>query len=125
MNKALKKKGKELVDTLEQLTDAYRNLFEWWYKATMSGLEPNVLAETQLDMCLAKAKELYAECYNRKQVSMHIEAKKKQIEMLMYLLKGSKREKFRAFLVSEFTDEDLKELTHANADKLLAFLSKV
>lgn len=56
---------------------------------------------------------------------MHIEAKKKQIEMLMYLLKGSKREKFRAFLVSEFTDEDLKELTHTNADKLLAFFGKV
>jgi len=56
---------------------------------------------------------------------MHIEAKKKQIEMLMYLLKGSKRERFRDFLVSEFTDEDLKELNHANADKLLAFFGKV
>ena len=66
MNKALKKKGKELVDTIEQLTEAYQNLFEWWYKATMSGLEPNILAESQIDMCLAKVKELYAECYNRK-----------------------------------------------------------
>jgi hypothetical protein len=66
MNKVLKKKGKELVNILEELTDAYRNLFNWWYKKTMTGLEPNVLAESQIDMCLAKAKELYAECYNRK-----------------------------------------------------------
>jgi hypothetical protein len=66
MNKVIKKKGKELVNTLEQLTDAYRNLFDWWYKKTMNGLEPNVLAESQLDMCLEKAKELYHECYNRK-----------------------------------------------------------
>ena len=66
MNKELKKKGIELVETLKQLTDAYRNLFDWWYKTTMPGLEPNVLSESQIDMCLAKAKELYAECYNRK-----------------------------------------------------------
>jgi hypothetical protein len=66
MNKVLKKKGKELVKTLEELTDAYRNLFNWWYKKTMSGLEPNMLAESQIDMCLEKAKELYTECYNRK-----------------------------------------------------------
>jgi hypothetical protein len=66
MNKVIKKKVKELVDTLEQLTDGYRNLFEWWYKKTMAGLEPNVLAESQIDMCLQKAKELYVECYNRK-----------------------------------------------------------
>ena len=56
---------------------------------------------------------------------MHIEVKKKQIETMMYSLKGQKRERFRAFLVSDFTDEDLKELTHTNADKLLAFLSKL
>lgn len=56
---------------------------------------------------------------------MILEQKKKQIEMLMYLLKGNKREKFRDFLVNEFTDEDLKELTHTNADKLLAFFGKV
>jgi hypothetical protein len=66
MNKVLKKKGKELVNILEELTDAYRNLFNWWYKKTMTGLEPNVLAESQIDMCLEKAKELYHECYNRK-----------------------------------------------------------
>lgn len=56
---------------------------------------------------------------------MLIEQKKQKIEMLMYLLKGKKREEFRDFLVSEFTDEDLRELTHANADKLLAFFGKV
>jgi hypothetical protein len=66
MNKVVKKKGKELVDTIEQLTDAYQNLFEWWYKKTMAGLEPNVLSESQIDMCLQKAKELHTECYNRK-----------------------------------------------------------
>ena len=66
MTKSMKKKGKELVDTLEQLTDAYRNMFDWWYRKTMAGLEPNVLAESQIDICLEKAKELYHECYNRK-----------------------------------------------------------
>jgi hypothetical protein len=66
MSKAIKKKVKELVNTIEQLTDAYKNLFEWWYKKTMAGLEPNILSESQIDMCLQKAKELYTECYNRK-----------------------------------------------------------
>jgi hypothetical protein len=66
MNKVIKKKVKELVNTIEQLTDAYKNLFEWWYKKTMAGLEPNILSESQIDMCLQKAKELYIECYNRK-----------------------------------------------------------
>jgi hypothetical protein len=66
MNKAIKKKVKELVNTIEQLTDAYKNLFEWWYKKTMAGLEPKVLSESQIDMCLQKAKELYTECYSRK-----------------------------------------------------------
>ena len=66
MSKAIKKKVKELVNTIEQLTDAYKNLFEWWYKKTMAGLEPNILSESQIDMCLQKAKELYVECYNRK-----------------------------------------------------------
>jgi hypothetical protein len=66
MSKVIKKKVKELVDTIEQLTDAYKNLFEWWYKKTMAGLEPKVLSESQIDMCLEKAKELYHECYNRK-----------------------------------------------------------
>lgn len=56
---------------------------------------------------------------------MLVEQKKKQIETLMYLLKGNKREKFREFLVNDFTDEDLKELTPTNADKLLAFFGKV
>jgi hypothetical protein len=66
MNKVIKKKVKELVNTIEQLTDAYQNLFEWWYKKTMAGLEPKVLSESQIDMCLQKAKELYIECYSRK-----------------------------------------------------------
>jgi hypothetical protein len=56
---------------------------------------------------------------------MHIDIKKKLIEEKMYVLKGTKREKFREFLVNDFTDEDLKELTHTNADKLLAFFGKV
>jgi hypothetical protein len=56
---------------------------------------------------------------------MLIEQKKQQIVTLMYLLKGKRREKFAHILASEYTDEDLKELTHANADKLLAFFGKV
>jgi hypothetical protein len=56
---------------------------------------------------------------------MFVEQKKQQIEMLMSMLKGKKREKFRAFLVSDFTDEDLKQLTQSNADKLLAFLKSI
>jgi hypothetical protein len=56
---------------------------------------------------------------------MYIEAKKKLIEEKMYALKGAKREKFRDFLLKEFSDEDLKELTHSNADKLLAFLASL
>ena len=67
MNKVIKKKVKELVDTLEQLTDGYRNLFEWWYKKTMAGIEPNILSESQIDMCLQKAKELYEEDKRRTQ----------------------------------------------------------
>jgi hypothetical protein len=56
---------------------------------------------------------------------MHIEVKKKLIEEKMYALKGAKREKFREFLVSEFTDEDLKNITHSQADRLLVFLGRV
>jgi hypothetical protein len=56
---------------------------------------------------------------------MHIDIKRKLIEEKMYVLKGTKREKFREFLVNDFTDDDLKELTHTNADKLLAFFGKV
>jgi hypothetical protein len=66
MSKAKKKKGIELVNTLEQLTNAYQNLFEWWYNKTMTGLEPKELSDSQLDACLQKAKELYTECYSRK-----------------------------------------------------------
>jgi hypothetical protein len=53
---------------------------------------------------------------------MHIDAKKKLIEEKMLSLSFNKREKFREFLVNDFTDDDLKELTHTNADKLLVFL---
>ena len=56
---------------------------------------------------------------------MHIDAKKKLIEEKMYALKGVKREKFREFLVNNFTDDDLKELAHTNADKLLVFLGVI
>ena len=56
---------------------------------------------------------------------MHIEVKKKMIENKMYSLKEKKRDKFRDFLVKEFTDEDLKELSHEHADKLLAFLASI
>jgi hypothetical protein len=56
---------------------------------------------------------------------MHIDAKKKLIEEKMYSLKGAKREKFRDFLLNEFSDDDIKELTHTNADKILAFLASL
>jgi wobble nucleotide-excising tRNase len=56
---------------------------------------------------------------------MHIDIKKKLIEEKMYALKGAKREKFRNFLLKEFSDDDIKELTHTNADKILAFLARI
>ena len=56
---------------------------------------------------------------------MHIEVKKQLIYQKMYGLKGAKRDKFRELLVKDFTDEDLKELTHEHADKLLNFLAKL
>jgi wobble nucleotide-excising tRNase len=56
---------------------------------------------------------------------MHIDIKKKLIEEKMYALKGAKREKFRNFLLKEFSDDDIKELTHTNADKILAFLARL
>jgi wobble nucleotide-excising tRNase len=54
---------------------------------------------------------------------MHIDIKKKLIEEKMYALKGAKREKFRDFLLKEFSDDDLKDLSHTNADKILAFFA--
>jgi hypothetical protein len=56
---------------------------------------------------------------------MHIEIKKKTIEEKMYALSFNKRDKFREYLVNSFTDDDLKDLTHTDADKLLAFLASV
>jgi hypothetical protein len=56
---------------------------------------------------------------------MHIDIKKKTIEDKMHKLSFKARDKFREFLVNSFSDEDLKELTHSNADKLLAFLAKL
>jgi len=56
---------------------------------------------------------------------MHIEVKKKTIEEKMLVLPFKKREKFRNFLVNDFNDDDLKELTHTGADKLLAFLASL
>jgi len=61
----MKKKGKEIVDLVEQMTDAYQNLFKWWFDRTFAGIEPEVMSEGQLNMALQKAKELYADCYNR------------------------------------------------------------
>jgi hypothetical protein len=56
---------------------------------------------------------------------MHIDIKKKSIEEKMHKLSFKARDKFREFLVSSFSDDDLKELSHINADKLLAFLARV
>jgi hypothetical protein len=57
-NKAIVKKGKQVVAAVEELSDAYKNIFNWWYRTVFSGIEPDMLAESQLDMCLKKAKEL-------------------------------------------------------------------
>jgi len=65
MTKKIKKKGKEILELVEQMTDAYQNLFKWWFDKTFAGIEPEVMSESQLDMVLQKAKELYADCYNR------------------------------------------------------------
>jgi hypothetical protein len=56
---------------------------------------------------------------------MFVEQKKQQIVMLMDTLKDKKREKFAHFLATEFTDEDLQDLSHDNADKMLAFLANI
>ena len=56
---------------------------------------------------------------------MFIETKRKAIEEKMYSLSERKRDKFRDFLVENFTDEDLQNLTHEQADKMLAFLAKI
>jgi hypothetical protein len=60
-NKQRKLIGKELNKYLDNLSDGYRNLFIWWYKKTMAGIEPAILADSQIEMCYNKAKELYEE----------------------------------------------------------------
>jgi hypothetical protein len=65
MTKSMKKKGKEVLDLVDQMTDAYQNLFKSWFDRTFVGIEPEVMSESQIDMALQKAKELYADCYNR------------------------------------------------------------
>ena len=66
MSKTIKKKAKEILDLVDQMTDAYQSLFRWWFDRTFAGIEPNVMSESQIDMALQKAKELYTDCYNRK-----------------------------------------------------------
>jgi len=56
---------------------------------------------------------------------MHIEVKKKTIEEKMKGLSSKSKDKFRSFLVSDFSDDDLKELSHTNADKMLTFLASL
>jgi outer membrane protein assembly factor BamE (lipoprotein component of BamABCDE complex) len=56
---------------------------------------------------------------------MHIDIKKKKIEEKMLSLSFNKRDKFREFLVNSFSDDDLKDLSHTNADKLLTFLASI
>jgi hypothetical protein len=53
---------------------------------------------------------------------MLTETKKQEIITIMKTLKGKKREKFGMFLASDFEDQDLRELTPTNADKLLKFI---
>ena len=58
-----------------------------------------------------------------KTILTHIETKKKAIHEKMLSLSFKARDKFREILVKDFTDDDLKDLSHTNADKLLAFLA--
>jgi hypothetical protein len=56
---------------------------------------------------------------------MLTETKKQEIIQLMEKLKGKKREKFSIFLATDFEDDDLRELTPTNADKLLKFIKSL
>lgn len=56
---------------------------------------------------------------------MFVEQKKQKIVELMNKLKDKNKQKFGSFLAKEFTDDDLRELTMENADKLLAFLTNI
>ena len=56
---------------------------------------------------------------------MLIQQKKNTIVDKMNNLKEKERTEFRQYLAREFTDEDLRELNHENADKLLKFLENI
>jgi hypothetical protein len=56
---------------------------------------------------------------------MLIEQKKKTIVDKMYSLKAKARTDFARFLVTDFTDDDLQNLSHESADKLLKFLESI
>lgn len=60
-----KKIGKEVVKKLKLLSDAYITIFNAWYKKTFAGIEVEMLADSQLHMCVKKAEELYAEQISR------------------------------------------------------------
>jgi hypothetical protein len=55
---------------------------------------------------------------------MLIEQKKKTIVDKMNNLKGKDKSEFGQYLAKEFTDEELRDLNHENADKLLNYLAK-
>jgi len=63
--KRSKKLGKEVVKKLNLLSDAYITIFNAWYKSTFSGIEVDMLADSQLHMCAKKAEDLYAEQISR------------------------------------------------------------
>ena len=60
-----KKLGKEVVKKLTLLSDAYITVFNAWFKSTFAGIEVDMLAESQLYMCLRKAEDLYTEQISR------------------------------------------------------------
>jgi hypothetical protein len=51
------------------------------------------------------------------------EQKKKEIADKMYKLKAPERRKFASFLATDFSDDDLKELTDDNYNKMIKFLA--
>jgi hypothetical protein len=62
MNKKEKKTTiKAMMGYIKGMSDAYENLFKWWYEKTFAGIEAEMLSDGQIQMCHDKAKELYEE----------------------------------------------------------------
>jgi hypothetical protein len=56
---------------------------------------------------------------------MLTQVKKQMIVDKMYKLNPKARSEFGKFLAKEFTDDDLRDLSQENADKLLQYLETI